>query len=78
MERSEAEAIVRRDLPRCIEAVVALMPIEPPADDFRHRLYEEMFQPSVAGILDGTVLLVDGRMVVKLIASAQVGAESES
>jgi hypothetical protein len=73
VERSEAEAIVRRDLPTCIEEILALMPIEPPADDFRHRLYEEMFQPSVAGILDGTVLLVDGRMTMKVVASAQSG-----
>jgi hypothetical protein len=49
------------------------MPIEPPADDFRHRLYEEMFQPSVAGILDGTVLLDDGRMTMKVVPSAQSG-----
>jgi hypothetical protein len=73
VERSEAEAIVRRDLPTCVEEILALMPIEPPADDFRHRLYEEMFQPSVAGILDGTVLLVDGRMTMKVVASAQSG-----
>jgi hypothetical protein len=73
VERSEAEAIVRRDLPTCIEQIMALMPIEPPADDFRHRLYEEMFQPSVAGILDGTVLLVDGRMTIKVAPSAQSG-----
>jgi hypothetical protein len=72
VERSEAEAIVRCDLPTCIEAVLALMPVEPP-DDVPHRLYEEMFQPSVAGILDGAVRLVDGRLVVKLIASAQSG-----
>lgn len=73
VERSEAEAIVRRDLPTCIEEILALMPMELPADDFRHRLYEEMFQPSVAGILDGTVLLVDGRMTIKVVASAQSG-----
>jgi hypothetical protein len=50
MERSEAENIVRRDLPTFIEGVFALMPIEPP-HDFRLRMYEEMFEPSVAGII---------------------------
>jgi hypothetical protein len=69
MDRSEAEAIVRRDLPMCVEALVALMPVEPV--DVRLLIYEEVFEPSVAGILDGTIHLVGGRLTLKLIASAR-------
>jgi hypothetical protein len=69
MDRSEAEAIVRRDLPMCVEALVALMPVEPA--DMRLLIYEEMFEPSVAGILDGTIHLVGGRLTLKPTASAK-------
>ena len=69
MDRSEAEAIVRRDLPMCVEALVALLPVEPA--DLRLLMYEAMFEPSVAGILEGTIHLVGGRLTLKLIASAQ-------
>lgn len=71
MDRSEAEATVRRDLPASVEALVAQMPAEP--RDLRLRMYEEMFEPSVAGILDGSIHLVGGHLTLKLIASAQSG-----
>ena len=72
MTRAEAEAIVKRDLPTCIEAVLALAPFDPGAQ-LRQLMYDQMYETAISGILDGTIRLVVGRLVFTQIGSARVG-----
>jgi len=56
MERSEAEAIVHRDLPSCLDGLLG------PGEGEHSELYMLLFPLTVASIADQSIPLVDGRL----------------
>lgn len=66
MDRSEAEEIVRRDLPGIIVVMLSVMPTAPPQGMAQH-IFDSSFEGIVGAILDGTVVLTpEGRLTVRL------------